>query len=37
MEKFQLLDAAKMKKDDLTTDFICGMREREESKVKPKL
>ena len=34
---FQLLDTAKMKKKDLATDFICGMRESEKSKVKPKL
>ena len=26
-----------MKKNGLATDFICGMRESEESKVKPKL
>ena len=32
-----MLDTAKMKKDDLATSFICGMREREESKVKHKL
>ena len=31
-----MLDTAKMKKDDLATDFICGTRESEESKVKPK-
>ena len=34
---FQLLDTAEMKKYGLATDFIGGMREREESKVNPKL
>ena len=29
-----MLDTAKMKKDDSATDFICGMRESEESKVR---
>ena len=32
-----MLGTAKMKKDDLATDFICGMRESEETKMKPKV
>ena len=34
---FRLLDTAKMKNDDSATDFSCGMRESEESKMKPEL
>ena len=37
MSRFQLIDTAKMKNDDLATDFTCGMRESEKSLVKPKL
>ena len=33
--KLHFLDAAIMEKNDLATDFICDMRESEESKVKP--
>ena len=32
-----MLDTAKMKKNDLAIDFICGMKESEESKAKSKL
>ena len=34
---FSCLIRRRWKKEDLATDFICGMRERKESKVKPKL
>ena len=37
MKSFSCLIRRIWKKDDLATDFICGMRESEESKVKPKL